>query len=57
MKIVLNMDEFSDLIQLISTVRAPDFFVNLDYRLKFEAKEQRIACHLLCNCPIFVDTG
>ena len=38
MKIVLNMDEFSDLIQLISTVRAPDFFVSLDYRLKFVAK-------------------
>ena len=62
MKMILNMDRFSDLIQLISTVRAPDFFVNLDYRLKFVAKEQRNAYHLLCNCPIFavmkkVDAG
>ena len=54
MKMILNMDRFSDLIQLISTVRAPDFFVNLDYRLKFVAREQRNAYHLLCKCPIFV---
>ena len=53
-EIVLNMDRFSDLIQLIITARAADFFVKLDYRLEIVAKERRIKCFLLGNCPIFV---